>query len=98
MKHTPVDIEFDVTNFRANIASNINLREINGTNNIIQKAIMIHPRYSVLIDRIINEIQIRGAINIAFVCNHGKHRSVGWACILKKYYPNSIVRHSGIQN
>ena len=32
---------------------------------------------------------------ISFFCNHGKHRSVGWTEILKKYYyPNSIIKHS----
>ena len=31
---------------------------------------------------------------ISFVCNHGKHRSVGWAEIIKKiYYPKSILFH-----
>ena len=31
---------------------------------------------------------------ISFVCNHGKHRSVGWAEILKKYYYHfSKIKH-----
>jgi RNase adaptor protein for sRNA GlmZ degradation len=33
-------------------------------------------------------------VDIAFICNHGKHRSVGWAELLKKiYYKKSIIKH-----
>jgi RNase adaptor protein for sRNA GlmZ degradation len=47
-----------------------------------------------LIEKIINQIENNNLKEISFVCNHGKHRSVGFAEILKKYYYiNSIICH-----
>ena len=41
------------------------------------------------------KIETNNSTEISFFCNHGKHRSVGWAEIFKKYYyPNSIIKHS----
>ena len=45
---------------------------------------MNHPRYEMLVDCILDNIY--DVKTIAFVCNHGKHRSVGWAEIIKEYY------------
>ena len=49
----------------------------------------------VVIKKIIEEIETNNTTKISFFCNHGKHRSVGWTEILKKYYyPNSIIKHN----
>ena len=93
--HPNVDIEFDVSKFRANISPDINLREINGTNPIIHTAIVNHPKFSLLIDRVLNEINKHNAKSITFICAHGKHRSVGWACIIKHIFPLSTITHLG---
>ena len=54
-----------------------------------------HPLFAELLQKIIEEIEMNNSTEISFFCNHGKHRSVGWAEILKKYYyPNSIIKHS----
>jgi len=34
----------------------------------------------------ITMIEIENPRAIGFLCNHGKHRSVGWAELIKKYY------------
>ena len=39
-------------------------------------------------------IEINNPKTIGFYCNHGKHRSVGWAEMIKKYYyENAKVKH-----
>ena len=41
-----------------------------------------------------NQLLINKPAKIGFFCNHGKHRSVGWAEIIKKhYYHNANIRH-----
>ena len=33
-------------------------------------------------------------VDIAFICNHGKHRSVAWAELLQKiYYSKAVIKH-----
>jgi RNase adaptor protein for sRNA GlmZ degradation len=50
---------------------------------------------SELLQKIIEEIETNISTEISFFCNHGKHRSVGWTEILKKYYyPKSIIKHN----
>ena len=46
---------------------------------------------------ILSEIEENNPLTIAFVCNYGKHRSVGWAELLKfLYYSNATITHIGL--
>jgi hypothetical protein len=88
-----VDIEFDVARFRCKIPPDVNLREVNGEDQVVQAAIVRHPKFPFLIQRVLDAIDEHDAKSIAFVCSHGKHRSVGWACLLKNHFPASTVTH-----
>ena len=88
------EISFDLTKFttKTNIKD---IKLVDGRNEEIQNSIIQHPLFTELIKKIIEEIETNNSREISFFCNHGKHRSVGWTEILKKYYyPNSIIRHS----
>ena len=87
------EISFDLTKF----TTKTNIKDIklfDGRDVEIQNSIIQHPLFTELLHKIIEEIETNNSIEISFFCNHGKHRSVGWAEILKNYYPNSIIRHS----
>lgn len=87
------DISFDLTKFT--VKTNVKIKYLDGRNTEIQNSIVRHPLFSELVQKIIEEIETNKSTRISFFCNHGKHRSVGWAEILKKYYyPNSIIEHS----
>ena len=88
------EISFDLTKFttKTNIKD---IKLVDGRDEEIQNSIIQHPLFSELIKKIIEEIETNNSREISFFCNHGKHRSVGWTEIVKKYYyPNSIIRHS----
>jgi RNase adaptor protein for sRNA GlmZ degradation len=88
------EISFDLTKFttKTNIKD---IKLVDGRDAEIQNSIIQHPLFSELIHKIIEEIETNNSREISFFCNHGKHRSVGWTEILKKYYyPNSIIKHS----
>ena len=96
MKHDEpkCEISFDLTQFttKTNIKD---IKLVDGRDVEIQNSIIQHPLFSELIKKIIEEIETNNSREISFFCNHGKHRSVGWTEILKKYYyPNSIIKHS----
>jgi RNase adaptor protein for sRNA GlmZ degradation len=53
--------------------------------------------FDLIMEKIITEIETNNPQSIGIYCNYGKHRSVGWAELLKKlYYNNSVVKHMGI--
>jgi RNase adaptor protein for sRNA GlmZ degradation len=88
------EISFDLTKFttKTNIKD---IKLVDGRDAEIQNSIIQHPLFTELIHKIIEEIETNNSREISFFCNHGKHRSVGWAEIFKKYYyPNSIIKHS----
>ena len=88
------DIVFDLTNFQSKLDANLDVTDLNGLSNEIQDSIILHPKFIYLIEKIVSLVEINKPIKIGFFCNHGKHRSVGWAEIIKKYYyPNSKVKH-----
>jgi RNase adaptor protein for sRNA GlmZ degradation len=94
MKVDDCDIIFDVTLFFTKIEDHKKLTNMTGKDKEIQDSIMLHPRFLELIDIIITEIDREEPNSVAFICNHGKHRSVGWAEIIKKiYYPKSKLFH-----
>ena len=87
------EISFDLTKF----TTKTNIKDIklfDGRDVEIQNSIIQHPLFTELLHKIIEEIETNNSREISFFCNHGKHRSVGWAEILKKYYPNSVIKHS----
>jgi len=88
------EISFDLTKFTTKTDIK-DIKLVDGRDAEIQNSIIQHPLFSELIKKIIEEIETNNSREISFFCNHGKHRSVGWAEILKKYYyPNSIIKHS----
>lgn len=94
-KSPKCDIIFDVTLFSAKI--NVDVKELTGLDEIIQTSIINHPMFDLIIEKIITEIETNNPQSIGIYCNYGKHRSVGWAELLKKlYYNNSVVKHIGI--
>ena len=96
LKHSEpkCEISFDLTKFTTKTDVK-DIRKFNGRDEEIQNSIIQHPLFTELIKKIIEEIETNNSTEISFFCNHGKHRSVGWAEILKKYYyPNSFIKHS----
>jgi RNase adaptor protein for sRNA GlmZ degradation len=89
----PCEISFDLTKFTTKTDIK-DIKLFDGRDVEIQNSIIQHPLFTELLHKIIEEIETNNSTKISFFCNHGKHRSVGWAEILKKYYPNSIIKHS----
>ena len=91
------EISFDLTKFTV-LKHKTEIKDVklfDGRDTEIQHSIIQHPLFAELIQKIIEEIETNNSTEISFFCNHGKHRSVGWVEILKKYYyPNSIITHS----
>ena len=89
------DIIFDATLFSTKI--DVDVKELTGLDETIQKSIINHPMFDLIMEKIITEIETNNPQSIGIYCNYGKHRSVGWAELLKKlYYNNSVVKHMGI--
>jgi RNase adaptor protein for sRNA GlmZ degradation len=88
------EISFDLTKFTTKTDIK-DIKLVDGRDAEIQNSIIQHPLFTELIHKIIEEIETNNSREISFFCNHGKHRSVGWTEIFKKYYyPNSIIKHS----
>ena len=93
-KEVECDIIFDLRKFQTKINEDIDVHTINGLSNIIQDSIILHPKFLELIGTILTHIETENPKKIAFICNHGKHRSVGWTEILQKLiYNKAIVKH-----
>ena len=93
-KEVDCDIIFDLRKFQTKINEDIDVHTINGLSNIIQDSIILHPKFLELIAIILTHIESENPKKIAFICNHGKHRSVGWAELLQKLiYNKAIVKH-----
>jgi len=96
-KHIPVecDVIFDASLFSTKI--NVDVKKLTGLDEIVQQGILNHPKFDIIIEMILTEIETNNYQKIGFICNYGKHRSVGWAEIIKKmYYPKSVINHMGI--
>jgi len=96
-KHIPVecDVIFDASLFSTKI--NVDVKKLTGLDEIVQQGILNHPKFDIIIEMILTEIETTNYQKIGFICNYGKHRSVGWAEIVKKmYYPKSVINHMGI--
>ena len=96
-KHEDIecDVIFDATLFSTK--TNVDVKNLTGLDEIIQTSIMNHPQFESIMERILSEIEENDPLTIAFVCNYGKHRSVGWAELLKYlYYSNATITHRGL--
>jgi RNase adaptor protein for sRNA GlmZ degradation len=88
------DVIFDLTKFQTKIDKDICVQTITGLTDIIQDSIICHPKFLELIEKVVAVIETENPKNIGFICNHGKHRSVGWAELLKKlYYKHAKIKH-----
>ena len=88
------DITFDLTTFQTKIDPSLDVHSLNGLSEEIQNSIILHPKFIDIITRIITMIEIENPRTIGFFCNHGKHRSVGWAELIKKYYyTDAKIKH-----
>ena len=93
-KNVECNIIFDLTKFQTKIDKDIDVQTINGLSDIIQDSIICHPKFLELLEIVVNNIETENPTDIAFICNHGKHRSVAWAELLKKlYYKKAIIKH-----
>ena len=93
-KHDPVecDLVFDATLFSTKIS--VDVKCLTGLDEIIQQSILNHPNFDYIMERILNEIKDKQPKTIGIFCNYGKHRSVGWAELIKKLYcPKSTCVH-----
>ena len=96
-KHTcdKCDIIFDATLLTAKI--NKDVRSLNGKNDIVKQSIINHPKFEIMMEAILRNIEEHDPLKIGFICNHGKHRSVAFAELLKElYYKNSKMTHIGL--
>ena len=84
---------FDLTKFSTK-TDRKDIKKYNGCDEIIQNSIIQHPNFITMLDNVIRQIENNNLNSISFLCNYGKHRSVGFAEILKKYYyTNAIIKH-----
>lgn len=86
------DLSFDVSQFFIEIKEYPNIRSLTGKDQIIQEIIMCHPRFLSLAESIVVKVNEMKPREIGFVCNYGKHRSVGLAYIMRKYvFKTSVI-------
>jgi RNase adaptor protein for sRNA GlmZ degradation len=92
----PVDFEvaFDVSSFYTEIKDLNNIQSLTGKDKIIQDSIMRHPLFMKLAQEIVKTVNEKKPREIGFICNYGKHRSVGWAYILREYIFKRSVVHN----
>ena len=94
--YLPIDdmLVFDVSLFFTKIKDRSRLSSLTGNDEEIQDSIICHPRFLELLEKVITTVEEEKAYQIGFICNYGKHRSVGWANIMKKYfYKDATVKH-----
>ena len=88
------DVIFDLTKFQTKIDKEIDVQTITGLTDIIQDSIICHPKFLDIVEKIVDIIETENHKDVGFICNHGKHRSVGWAELVKKlYYKNAKIKH-----
>lgn len=88
-------IHFDVSKFYTHVDPSVDVRQLTGLDTEIQEAIVRHPRFGDLVVRIVATVEENDLSSISFACAHGKHRSVGWAEIIKThYYPRATTYHA----
>lgn len=73
----------------------LNLKNLTGKNKIVQDCIVNSPKYTSLIESIVDKLSSDASIHtISINCTRGKHRSVAVAEMLKEeLFPNATVIH-----
>ena len=88
------DINFDLTHFQSKIDQSLDIRKLNGFSQEIITSIIKHPKFIEIMEKLVNTIEEKNPKKIGIFCNHGKHRSVCFAELLKKYvYSKAKVKH-----
>jgi len=88
------DVIFDLTKFQTKLDKDIDVQTITGLTDIIQDSIICHPKFLDIVEKIVDIIETENPKDVGFICNHGKHRSVGWGELVKKlYYKNAKIKH-----
>ena len=88
------DIKFDLTYFQSKLSDDIDVRQLNGLSPEIIESIIIHPKFLEIMEKIIDTIEEKKPKKVGIFCNHGKHRSVCFAELIKKYVYNNVkVKH-----
>ena len=93
-KAVDCDLIFDLRKFQTKIDKDLDVHKLTGLSPVIQDSIVLHPKFLELAETILTHVESENPGDIAFICNHGKHRSVGWAELLRKlFYDKATVRH-----
>ena len=88
------DLIFDLRKFQTKIDKDLNVHKLTGMSPVIQDSIVLHPKFLELAETILTHVESENPSDIAFICNHGKHRSVGWAELLRKLFcVKASVKH-----
>ena len=88
------DVIFDLTKFQTKLDKDIDVQTITGLTDIIQDSIICHPKFLDIVEKIVDIIETENPKDLGLICNHGKHRSVGWGELVKKlYYKNAKIKH-----
>jgi len=95
----PIEHYFDVSKYNSYIPSSFgSIRYLTGKNEIVHKMIAMGEQFVPILQNIIKTIETKKYKSIAIFCSHGKHRSVSFAEILKRYfYKNAIIKHQCIK-
>jgi len=92
------ELIFDVSLFFTKIEDRSRLSNMNGKDLEIQESILRHPRFLELIRLVLSTVDAEQPNRIAFICNYGKHRSVGWVEIMKThFYQQSDIKHLNLE-
>lgn len=82
----------------SNRAKNVDLRKLNGRSEEVQQGVMEDPKFGMIMNSIVSEVEKKGLNHISISCTKGRHRSVAIAELLKKlFYPNAVLEHLTIR-
>jgi RNase adaptor protein for sRNA GlmZ degradation len=93
------DFEFDVSKYCSHFPDTVtSIKYCRGTDELIQKMVIMGTAFHQTINRMITAIEKNKPRRIGIYCSHGKHRSVAFAELLKKYYyPRISIQHMCIK-
>ena len=78
----------------SNRAHGVDLRKLNGRSEEVQEGVLEDPKFGMIMNSIIKEVEEKDLTHISVSCTKGRHRSVAVAELLKKlFYPNDILEH-----
>jgi len=94
------DLVYDVSKYRSHFPQSVtSVRYYRGTDELIQKMIVLGDAFQQILSGMIDNIEDSRPAIISIYCSHGKHRSVAFAELLKKYYyPKASIKHLCIRD